>query len=143
MPRNPAAIQPAPVPDPALILLSLAVLQKVIAELEAVKASVRRLERGRGRPRDEGDVRVMRALIPTVAARRFSAREVHAVADGELALALVEADTDNPRAIGKLLRRCEGVAIDGWKLERVGGDRDGLVWRVLRVSSAPSTRADT
>jgi hypothetical protein len=105
------------------------------AEFERLVARVERLERGR-RPRDRDDRAAVAAVAALLAGTRFSAREVlaHTGVETELAQILDAAGVgDSPRSLGRLFRRCEGHDVGGWRLERVGVDRDGLVWRVSRV----------
>ncbi|HXG90182.1 MAG TPA: hypothetical protein VNJ02_17785 [Vicinamibacterales bacterium] len=57
-------------------------------------------------------------------------RRLRLLAERPAGFALV----DNPRQLGKLLRRLsQQGAIDGPQLLRVGQSRDGLLWRVSRV----------
>lgn len=42
------------------------------------------------------------------------------------------AGTFSPRRLGKMLRRLEGQDISGYRVERCGQERDGIIW-VLRV----------
>jgi len=84
-----------------------------------------------------------RALLPVLAATvedlAFSTREVMeraALFDVELRAALAAAGLINARKLGKWLRTIEGRTIAGLRLERIGVDRDGIIWRVLRVSNS-------
>jgi hypothetical protein len=79
-------------------------------------------------------------LLPVLAAsvedKAFSTREVMeraALLDVALRDALAAAGLSNPRQLGKWLRTLEGRQLVGVRLERIGTDHDGIVWRVWRV----------
>lgn len=126
------------------LTLEVAALRaELAAERAQRQALARRLDalEVRQRPRDRADVRVLAALARVLVGTRFTAREVCTLADTVPGLreALdMAAVADSPRALGRLLRRCAGVPFDGWLLQCVGTDRDGLVWRVSRVSATPA-----
>ncbi|MFO1196584.1 MAG: hypothetical protein U1E86_06375 [Burkholderiaceae bacterium] len=70
--------------------------------------------------------------------RAFSAIELaeHALLPASRALReAVEqaAGSLEARRIGRALARVEGRPIDGLRVERIGTDRDGIIWRVSRV----------
>jgi len=67
----------------------------------------------------------------------FTAGEVITNSELSVAAALREAlvaalGAANARALGKLLRRVEGLELDGMRVQRCGQERDGVVWRVTR-----------
>jgi hypothetical protein len=95
--------------------------------------------------RDDDDVRVLLAVAAAAIGTRFTSSEVmrHARLDKQLADALEAADCDSPRALGQLFRRVEGKIIEGVRLECVGTDREGLLWRVVQVSQVVATTRNT
>jgi hypothetical protein len=123
---------------PAVELL----LRELVAGQRALDAKVdvllARLAPG---PRDGGDVAlggiiatVSRGLPITAAAlwrRRIA---------GDLALAeaLATCDIENPKQLGKLLRRLEGRDMSGVRLCRVGENREGIVWQARVQESSGS-----
>jgi len=42
----------------------------------------------------------------------------------------------NPRRLGRRFAEVEGEEHDGYRLRRVGADRDGICWQVVRVSES-------
>ena len=76
----------------------------------------------------------MLAFVASTRGLVFSAAELwrHANVDPALASALEAACLDNPRQLGKFLKRVEGHTVDGWRIERAGTNREGIRWR-LRV----------
>jgi len=44
----------------------------------------------------------------------------------------------NGRRLGNLLKRLEGVPINGVEIARVGADKDGAIWRVSQTQNPPS-----
>jgi len=49
---------------------------------------------------------------------------------------LAEVGSLNPRRLGKRFAAIEGDEHDGYRLRRVGSDRDGICWQVVRVSES-------
>jgi hypothetical protein len=79
---------------------------------------------------------VLPLLSAVVGERAFSAKEVMAHAglvDEDLRTALDAAGLSTARRLGKWLRSIEHQTIAGARLERIGLDRDGVVWRVWRI----------
>jgi hypothetical protein len=111
-----------------------ALLRELVEEVRGLRADLAR-ERGRSPARDASVEALLPVLAAAVADRAFTSREVveHAVVDGALRAALDKAGVVTGRQLGKWLRRAEGRAIAGVRLERIGTDRDGVIWRV-RVS---------
>jgi hypothetical protein len=80
----------------------------------------------------------LRTVSAVVEGRAFSVRELlahAAIPEGEALRSAILGmiGTLNGRRLGKFLRRIEGQDIGGLSVERIGGDRDGAVWRLLRV----------
>jgi hypothetical protein len=125
----------------------LAARREVCGELRAIRALLEELlerQAPRRGPRDGDDRRVVLEVANVVADAIFSSGEVvaHAAVAPKLAAALEGADITSPRSLGKLFRRVEGVAIEGVLLERVGEDRAGLLWRIVRVCGFASPQAE-
>jgi hypothetical protein len=77
------------------------------------------------------------ALLPILAAtvrdRAFNAVEVinHAEVDPVLRAALDRAGLETPQQLGKVLRAWEARPVRGHRLERLGRDSDGVIWRCV------------
>jgi hypothetical protein len=119
-------------------------LEQRVAELaacvEQLASEVERLKRQQRRgTRDDDDRRVVVAIALAIGARSFTSREVIAhtrVASTTLAAVLAVADCETPRSLGRLLRRCEGLDIDGHTVRRAGVENTGIVWRIHRGPAA-------
>ena len=119
-----------------------ALLREVVAELRLLRLAVDRqdatISRAPHSPIGESTDsdryrHLLSVLALTVQDRAFTVCEVvaHTAALGG-ALAEALPPGTNCRTLGKLFRRLEGRAIGGLQLERIGTDRDGVIWR-LRV----------
>lgn len=97
-------------------------------ELLAEMLSEIRAQRGRRRP---SRAHLLAAIATAVEERLFTAAEVlrHAEVNATLARALDAAEIATARSLGKYLRRIEGRTIDGVRVDRIGEDRDGMIWR--------------
>jgi hypothetical protein len=96
------------------------------------------LERDRPARQPAHDDALMLALGAAVADRAFSARELTqhaALVDGDLRAALDAAGLVSARRLGKFFRTIEGQTIAGLRLDRIGTDNQGVIWRVSRVSN--------
>ena len=121
-----APVSPARPPDTIVSLLS-----ELVAEVRGLRADLTRDRRPAAHAADH--VAFMLALGAAVADRAFSAREVNqhaALVDGALRAALAGAGLVNARRIGKFFRTIEGQTIAGLRLDRIGSDSEGVVWRV-------------
>ena len=119
-------VSPARTPDMIVSLLS-----ELVAEVRGLRADLARDRRPAAHAADH--VAFMLALGAAVADRAFSAREVNqhaALVDGALRAALAAAGLVNARRIGKFFRTIEGQTIGGLRLDRIGSDSEGVVWRV-------------
>jgi hypothetical protein len=111
------------------------------AELAALRTRVEILERYRG-VRDQADADVVRALADAFGGEPFTARRAFAANLPALLTALQEADVDDPRQLGCLLRALGPRPIGGLVVERAGVDRDGVVWRLRVRNSQPGDGTD-
>jgi len=104
-------------------------------ELAALRDRVAVLERWWRGPRDAADERLLIAIAAAAGSLPFTSRQVfaHARTVPALAAAVQDADIGSVRELGKLLRRVEGVCIDGLRLERDDVVRGGILWRIVRV----------
>ncbi len=118
-------------PAPRIDHEAIDAVQQLRAEMHALTARVAGLE-ARGGARDAAETLVLPAIASAIGARRFTSVDLlaHARVDPALADAIEAADVTNPREMGKLLARLETQPIAGLRLERVGGARVGVVWRV-------------
>ena len=119
-----------------LLLLDVATRLREIAAEQARQGALtetilRGLDRGRG-ARDHADATLLLAVAEAVGDRGFKSGEVisHAAADLALREALTSADVTNAQELGCVLRRLEGVAVNGLRLERSADSRAGVVWSV-------------
>jgi hypothetical protein len=122
-----------------------ALLRELVAGQREIIALLSNVPPAHILPPASRDNRVFLALTASVDDKAFSARELRERADlldGELRAALAAAGLVNGRKIGKYLRSVEGQTIAGLRLERIGTDHDGIVWRVWRVSNSQTQTAD-
>lgn len=108
----------------------LAVLERIAVAVEA-----------NGAPQRPNVGALLRAIFERVGDRVFVAPELvefALVADAEeLRGEIVRAvGALNPRRLGKRLAEVEGEEVDGLRLRRVGADRGGICWQVVRVSES-------
>ncbi len=106
-------------------------------ELRALRVAIQ----GRQSAPDAASVDFVRAVHLAVAGRVFTSGDLAAHAALPAAGALRGAILGVCRAvgarpIGRALRRLEGHDIDGYCVERIGVERDGIVWRVACLSTA-------
>jgi hypothetical protein len=104
----------------------------ILAELAALRQMVEPLARGRG-PRDGADAQLLEHMVPFVSRTSIRCREVFDAAHNSpaLAQALLNADIENSKQLGKLFGRIQGVEIDGRRIEHVSAGR----WRIVVVAS--------
>jgi hypothetical protein len=107
----------------------------VLEELSKIRELLER-ERLASGPRDREDLALVgviaaasRGLVFTAAAlwRRVDAGDV------VLAERLAACDVENPKQLGKLLKRLEGHDAEGVRILRAGANREGTVWKAARV----------
>lgn len=109
-----------------------ALLLEILGELRAIRAAI---APGPHAPLEPGAEALVLAISAHAGDLLFCAREL--VEHSRLRAAIVAAVGElNSRRLGRLLRRLEGREIAGVRIERVGEDRDGVAWRVSRVSDA-------
>lgn len=119
---------------PSALEVALIGVRADVSALRADVAAVRALlERESPRARPTENARQLLLIIAGhVHDRAFVSLELaaHAQIDPDLRRALVAAGLTNVRKIGKWLRRIERDPIAGFRLERIGTERDGIVWRL-------------
>ena len=111
--------------------------------LRALVAEVRGLRADLARDRRPSHL-THEALLPVLARavkdNAFSAREVMqhaALVDGDLRAALHAADLRSARQLGKWFRTIEGQTLTGLRLDRLGADNQGVIWRVSYSHTHP------
>ena len=111
--------------DAAALEMRVVELERRVAQLEA-----------RGGARDDADRRVLVAIVAAIGGRRFTSKQLraHARIDEALAAALLDADIETVRELGKLMARLEKHAeIEGFRLRHCDDCRDGAIWQVVAV----------
>ena len=127
-----------------------ALLQQILARLDSLPAEVAAAIALRtATPADNAAAPpLLHAMEETCGAHGFTVNEllVHAevvagrAADPRLHIAIVRAVGGlNGRKLGRLLSRIANQTFDGLRLTRVGTGREGVVWRVSRVSKPACT----
>ena len=112
--------------------LVLATLQALLQEVRGLRSDLRH---SRQRPSRRG---LLAAIAASVKDKEFNAAELlqHADVDATLATAFDVAQITTARQLGLVLRRLEGHVVDHCYLERLDVDRDGIVWKVVRVAGS-------
>lgn len=113
----------------------LAVLERIAVAVEA-----------NGAPQRPNVGALLRAIFERVGDRVFVAPELvefALVADAEeLRDAIVRVvGALNARRLGRRFAEAEGETHGGFRIRRVGTDRDGILWRVERVSESANPHA--
>jgi hypothetical protein len=121
---------PTPAPDVAGLAGIDARLRELVTEVRSLRADLARTRRRPSRRRQ-----LLPVIADAVQHRVFSAKELfeHADIDAALAAAFDAASIQSVRQLGKALHAIGGRAMHGLRLDRVGDDRDGAVWRVFPV----------
>jgi hypothetical protein len=127
-------------PEPTLreVLERVDALAARIAAIGAQVDEIRAARRPRQRPLEPGAEALVQAIAEHVGKLLFAARDLvnHAqlrAGSGLCEAILAVCGALSGRRLGKFLRRVEGREIGGQKIVRVGADRDGATWRVLRL----------
>jgi hypothetical protein len=104
------------------------------ARLTAIEARLLAIEARFG-PRDQADADLMLALRESSRGLVFTTRMlwVRRDRDDGLARALLAADIDSPKQLGKLLARLAGVDIGGLVVTRTKDTRVGAQWSIARL----------
>lgn len=120
----------------------VALLQRIALALEALPRDiVREGHRGASLTREDRDR--LAVLLPAVSlavgSAIFTVRDLvgHAKTDAELQAVIDKqfgTDAGAPKKLGKLLARCDGFAEEGLRVAGVRKVRDGMLWRVERLS---------
>jgi hypothetical protein len=108
-------------------------LDRVVLELQELRARVERLEAAQCRSLTRDDTALLRRLLPVLAATfgsdvLFTTKEIKR--SDHAGLQLVTRDV-SARRLGKLLARACGQAIAGYTVARVGEESHRVLWRVL------------
>ena len=108
----------------------LDVLERQVAELRA--AVVAGTRSGASGARDRFDETLVHVLADASRGAPFTTSALwrRRAVDTELAAAILNCDIDNPKQVGKLLRRLVGHDVGGAVIQRVGTTRAGALWRV-------------
>jgi len=135
--RFPPVTQPISSRPPQGSASNAALEQRVLAlehHNEQLKARLAALEKRFG-PRDAADERLLIAIAAAAGSLPFTSRQVvaHARTVPALAAAIQDAAIGSVRELGHLLRRVEGICIEGLRLERHDVVRSGIQWRIVRV----------
>jgi hypothetical protein len=111
----------------ALMLELLAAMRAVLGELAAMRPAKH------AHASAAADTTLVASIVAVAGERVFTAGELieHAAVDAELCEALAAVGARNAKRLGKALRRMDGVDLGGWRIERVGQDRTGALWRVF------------
>ncbi len=128
----------------------LALLRDIVDEIKGLRSDLAAVERQRSAPRrlSRADEEALVALFPALAAavgtRTFSVHELHEHARlpvaPAVALRAALAAVGNPRRIGRLLRRAEGVDVGGYRIVANGHSREGMLLSVTAITR--KTRSD-
>lgn len=128
---------------------------EALALLREIRDGVRALNDRLGRPPDPAPAEpstaavLVRAIANAFGDRAFTTRDLllaawegreQAAADlcDALRAAVGAAHAKNGRKIGRALARiARGHPVDGLRVENLGDDHDGAIWRVSRVTRAP------
>jgi hypothetical protein len=111
---------------------AVALLEILVAEIRGLREDMNRPGRRLAAPDREALVGLLPILAAAVADRAFTVRELrdHASLPNQLVLRGAIEASGGPNKLGRLLKRGDGFDVAGWRVERIGNDRDGLVWRM-------------
>ena len=90
-------------------------------------------------PPKPGDARyaeLVAAIRAAIGDRVFSSAELieHCDVAPELAVAITETVGGfNTRKVGRVLRRVEGMDLDGLRVARIGSDSNGVTWQIIAL----------
>lgn len=136
-------------PEPGLSDPMLAAIEAMRAELAALREEIQELTR---RMLSADDRRHMKALLPDAHALMGSGmwtvpELVQAARSGASVAELVRvidghtSERGGFQSLGHLLARCEGATSAGFRLRKVGNQRLGWLYTVVRVSEGPKPAA--
>lgn len=115
-------------------------LERVLAELAAIRSNFEQERLPLSRLHLRTAIPLLAEINAAIGDVAWTASELisHAHADTQLRAAIVagigKIDGGATRRIGRLLARCEGIALPGFRVERVDeAGADCATWRVLRI----------
>jgi hypothetical protein len=112
------------------VIVPASFLEELRSELREIRAELRGLRRDPKRRRLARE-HLLPVLTTAVAGYAFTTAEVfrHAKTDETLSTALDAAEIANAQSLGKYLRSIKGRTIGGVRIEQIGDEAEGLVWR--------------
>lgn len=130
-------------------------------ELAAVLLAIERISAQIGvLPALLDEVAALREAVDDLGARQLNADDVAALEQGLAAIAGVAGDAEfllddvlevaavreafgkrSPKSIGRLCLRAGRRWYAGYRIERVGRERDGILWRLISGRKSPAARA--
>jgi hypothetical protein len=121
----------------AAVYLQLDLLRELVEQIKGLRADLARSGSQRGTHSLSREDRVLLArLLPAIAGARgseeFTSRDLAADSSPALRLVLRRLSV---KQIGRLLARAEGMAIDGWLVQRCGVEINVALWRVVAAVS--------
>lgn len=133
----------------ALIKQMIAAQEANTAELRALRRDLREMVRARVTQLHPADRTKLQVLLPAIAAgigdRLFTSKELIVFAESELSgaeqfravleQAISTIDDNAGRRLGKLLARAAYLDVGEWRVEQIGSDRDGAIWKVCGLAS--------
>ena len=111
---------------------ALVLLRQIAADIAALRDIFQTRPARSGAVKD-ADAALLRLIWRFAGHRAFSARELlqHSTLSPDFHTAILAAvRTANPRRLGRYFRRIENQDFDGYKMQCLGADRDGLIWQV-------------
>jgi hypothetical protein len=109
-----------------------ALLLCILEEIKRLRHEVRALQPEPRRAGPDATALVL-AIAESVGDADFNSAELIGATATDADLRCALGDDVSPRKLGKLLCRVEGEIVSGRKIVRIGNDRSGVIWRVLRV----------
>ena len=123
---------------PAVLTLLAELVAAVLAQSAEIRGLRADLAAGRGAPNagSEAMANLLREIVAYCGDQAFSTSALTAHAEGAPALSAAiigAAGILNARAVGKVLKKWEGVDVGGLQVQRLGLDAAGVIWKVVEV----------